>query len=152
MNSSELLYKAVKYGRHDLCQLIERIRDFEESVCLYEETGEQEYKDIATGRHYHRILWSEFIRRLENGGRLYFEDAFDLKKRIIHELALPVPTKNYCYACTGDCFGCPIVRVAGTCSNDNSAYYKLVDAMCKHEIQAAVTYAKVILEAWDEDN
>ena len=69
----ELYNKAHKYGRHDLCLIIasrkrqglrlniKKITSFKKNVHLYEETGEQEYKDKATGRYNHRLLWQGVI-------------------------------------------------------------------------------------------
>lgn len=86
----ETLYnKALKYGRHDICLEIaatkRKTAEFEENVRKYEETGLSLYKDKATGRYYHTILWEEIICRL----REEF-DATELKERVINELDLPI--------------------------------------------------------------
>lgn len=65
-----LFNKAYKYGRHDICLEIAETKrktaDFEENVRKYEETGLSLYKDKATGRYYHMILWEEIICRLRD--------------------------------------------------------------------------------------
>ena len=80
----ELYNKAHKYGRHDLFIIIanrgrnglrlniKKITDFKKNVHLYEETGEQEYKDKATGRYYHRILWQGIINYIAEGKTLSY--------------------------------------------------------------------------------
>ena len=115
-------------GRHDICLKIAAIAEFEENVRKYEETGLSLYKDKATGRYYHIVLWDEIIRRLRE------ED----KEKIIDELALPEPS----------CKVCPIAERAGQCSDENSAYYKFSTALDRGDIVAAIKYAEVIADAW----
>lgn len=148
----EVLYnKAYKYGRYDICLKIAETKretaDFEENVRKYEETGEQQYKDKATGRYYHMVLWEEIIRRLRDGynGTLY---APKLKERIIDELDLPKPYNHSCYACTAHCKVCPIVERAGRCGDDNSAYAHYIDAINNCDRETAIKYAEVIADAW----
>lgn len=127
----EVLYnKALKYGRHDICLEIAKTRSFEENVRKYEETGLQLYKDKATGRYYHIILWDEIICRLSD------------------ELDLPEPYQYNCYACTAHCKACPIVERAGRCGDDNSAYAHYIDAINNCDREAAIKYAEVIADAW----
>ena len=140
----ETLYnKAYKYGRHDICLLIAETKrktaDFEENVRKYEETGEQQYKDKATGRYYHMVLWEEIIRRLREKS-----DVPELKERIIDELGLPKP----CFACITKCEMCPISRRAGICSDEDSAYYKFSTALSHGDIETAIKYAEVMADAW----
>ena len=140
----ETLYnKAYKYGRHDICLLIAETKrktaDFEENVRKYEETGEQQYKDKATGRYYHMVLWEEIIRRLREKS-----DVPELKERIIDELGLPKP----CFACITKCEMCPISRRAGICSDEDSAYYKFSTALSHGDIEEAIKYAEVMAGAW----
>ena len=144
----ETLYnKAYKYGRHDICLEIAETRrktaDFEENVRKYEETGEQQYKDKATGRYYHQIMWEEIIRRLREEW-----DAPKLKERIIDELGLPKPYKHSCYACITKCEACPIAERAGRCGDDNSAYAHYIDAINNCDKEEAVKSAEVIVDAW----
>ena len=148
----ETLYnKAYKYGRHDICLLIAETKrktaDFEENVRKYEETGEQQYKDKATGRYYHQIMWEEIICRLRDGHNdtLY---APKLKERIIDELDLPKPYQFNCYACITKCEACPIAERAGHCSDENSTYYKFTTALSRGDIVAAIKYAEVMADAW----
>lgn len=100
-----LFNKAYKYGRHDICLEIAETKrktaDFEENVRKYEETGLSLYKDKATGRYYHMILWEEIICRLRDG----------LKP------------------CITKCEACPIAERAGQCSDENSAYFKFTTAI-----------------------
>lgn len=144
----ETLYnKAYKYGRHDICLEIAETRrktaDFEENVRKYEETGEQQYKDKATGRYYHQIMWEEIIRRLREEW-----DATELKERVINELDLPKPYQFNCYACTAHCKVCPIAERAGRCGDDNSAYAHYIDAINNCDKEEAVKSAEVIVDAW----
>lgn len=144
----ETLYnKALKYGRHDICLEIAETKrktaEFEENIRKYEETGLSLYKDKATGRYYHMILWDEIIRRL----REEF-DATNLKERVIDELDLPIPYQYNCYACNAHCKVCPIVERAGRCGDDNSAYAHYIDAINNCDKEAAIKYAEVIADAW----
>ena len=147
----ETLYnKAHNYGRHDICLLIasrkrqglrlniKKITSFKKNVHLYEETGEQQYKDKATGRYYHMVLWEEVIRRLRDGynGTLY---APKLKEKIVDELDLPKP----CYACITKCETCPIAERAGKCIDENST-----TALSHGDIETAIKYAEVMADAW----
>lgn len=144
----EVLYnKAYKYGRHDICLEIaetkRKIAEFEENIRLYEETGEQIYKDKATGRYYHMILWEEIICRLRDEA-----DVTELKERVINELDLPKPYQFNCFACTTTCEVCPIVKRAGQCGDKNSAYYKFTTALDRGDRDEAIKYAEVIADAW----
>ena len=144
----ETLYnKALKYGRHDICLEIAETKrktaEFEKNVRKYEETGLSLYKDKATGRYYHILLWDEIIRRL----REEF-DATELKERVINELDLPKPYQFNCYACTAHCKVCPIAERAGRCGDDNSAYAHYIDAINNCDRDEAIKYAEVIADAW----
>ena len=144
----ETLYnKALKYGRHDICLKIAETKretaEFEENVRKYEETGLSLYKDKATGRYYHMILWDEIIRRLRDEF-----DATELKERVINELDLPKPYQFNCYACTTHCKVCPIAERAGRCGNKNSAYAHYIDAINNCDKEEAIKYAEVIVDAW----
>ena len=148
----ETLYnKAYKYGRYDICLLIAETKrktaDFEENVRKYEETGYSLYKDKATGRYYHMILWDEIIRRLREKSDVPLA-APKLKEQIIDELALPKPSKHSCYACITMCEVCPIAERAGQCSDENSAYYKFTTALAHGDKEEAIKYAEVMADAW----
>lgn len=122
-----LFNKAYKYGRHDLCLEIAETKrktaDFEENVRKYEETGLSLYKDKATGRYYHMILWEEIICRLR-------EKSID-------------GLKHFQHSCITKCEACPIAERAGQCSDENSAYFKFTTA-----IETAIKYAEVMADAW----
>lgn len=144
----EVLYnKAYKYGRHDICLEIAETKrktaEFEENVRKYEETGLSLYKDKATGRYYHILLWDEIIRRL----REEF-DVTELKEMVINELDLPKPYQFNCYACTAHCKVCPIAEHAGRCHDGNSAYAHYIDAINNCDRDEAIKYAEVIADAW----
>lgn len=144
----ETLYnKAYKYGRYDICLEIAEARhktaDFEENVRKYEETGLSLYKDKATGRYYHMILWEEIICRLREKS-----DVPKLKEQIIDELGFPKPYQHSCYACITKCEACPIAERAGQCSDENSAYYKFSTALDRGDRDAAIKYAEVMADAW----
>lgn len=144
----ETLYnKAYKYGRYDICLKIAETKretaDFEENVRKYEETGYSLYKDKATCRYYHMVLWDEIICRLREKS-----DVLNLKEQIIDELGLPKPYKHSCYACIATCEACPIAERAGQCSDENSAYYKFTTALSRGDKEEAIKYAEVMADAW----
>ena len=148
----ETLYnKAYKYGRYDICLKIAETKretaDFEENVRKYEETGEQQYKDKATGRYYHRIMWKEIICRLREKSDvpLYVPR---LKEIIIDELGFPKPYNYSCFACIATCETCPIAERAGRCIDENSTYDKFTTALSRGDIEAAIKYAEVMADAW----
>lgn len=147
----EVLYnKAYKYGRYDICLKIAETKretaDFEENVRKYEETGLSLYKDKATGRYYHMVLWDEIARRLRDGDVPLY--ALKLKERIIDELGLPNPYNHSCYACIATCETCPIAERAGQCSDETSAYFKFSTALYHGDKEAAIKYAEVMADAW----
>lgn len=144
----EVLYnKAYKYGRHDICLLIAETKrktaEFEENIRLYEETGLSLYKDKATGRYYHMILWDEIICRLREEA-----DVTELKERVINELDLPKPYQYNCYACITACDVCHFAKRAGRCGDDNSAYAHYIDAINNCDRDETIKYAEVIADAW----
>ena len=158
----ETLYnKAVEYGRHDLCLIIasrrrnglrfniKKITDFKKNVHLYEETGEQEYKDKATGRYYHRILWQGVINYIAEGKNLSYGVNY-IKKKVLKEQKLPTPWRNDCYACITKCNVCPISKAASKCYKVDSAFSLLCNAVRIKNREAAVKAAKVIMEAWEK--
>ena len=145
--------KAREYGRYDLCLYIADARryrallEFTENIQLYEKTGEQQYKDLATGRYYHRILWDEIVYRLRTG----YNDTLDadkLKKNIIDELDLPKPYQYSCYACIAKCEVCPISDLAMPCSSVNSTYVRFVNALENENIEEAIIEAEIMRDAW----
>ena len=160
----ETLYnKACEYGRNDLCLIIVNrrrvglrlnikvLKDFKKNVHLYEETGEQQYKDKATGRYNHRLLWQGVINYIAEGKNLSTR-VNNIKRKVIKEQKLLMPWRNYCYACITYCDECPISRRAGICYKDDSAFSLLCDAIKSKDKAAAVKYATIIMEAWDENN
>ena len=158
----ETLYnKAHKYGRNDLCITIanrkrlglrlnlKKITDFKKNVHLYEETGEQQYKDKATGRYYHRILWQGIINYIAEGKDLSYGVNY-IKNKVIRKEKLPTPWHNDCYACLTHCDECPISRRAGICYKDDAAFSLLCAAIKSKNKQEAVKYAEIIMEAWEK--
>ena len=156
-----LFNKAVKYGRNDLCLLIASrsrlglrlnlkvITDFKKNVNLYEETGEQQYKDKATGRYYHRILWQEVINYIAEGKDLSYGVNY-IKKKVLKEKKLPTPWHSYCYACLTSCDECSISKKAGKCYKNDSAFSLLCDVVRIQDREAAIRQAVRIMEAWEE--
>ena len=143
----ETLYnKAYKYGRYDICLKIAETADFEENVRKYEETGLSLYKDKATGRYYHMVLWEEIICRLRDDDVPLY--APKLKERIIDELGFPKPYNNSCFACITKCETCPIAERAGICIDVNSTYDKFTTALSSGDKEAAIKYAEVMAGAW----
>lgn len=160
----EPLYnKACEYGRNDLCLIIANRRrvglrlnikvltDFKKNVHLYEETGEQEYKDKATGRYNHVLLWQAIIDYILEGRNLSI-GLVNIKKKVLKEQKLLMPWRNLCYACITKCEVCPISKKAGKCYANGSAFVLLNDAIMDNNKEAAVKYATIIMEAWDENN
>lgn len=158
----EILYnKAIKYGRNDICILISSrsrlglrlnlkvITDFKKNVNLYEKTGEQQYKDKATGRYYHRILWQGVINYIAEGKDLSYGVNY-IKKKVLKKKKLPTPWHNLCYACLTYCAGCPISKRAGLCYKEGTAFSLLCDAVRIKDREAAIKYAKIIMEAWEK--
>lgn len=158
----ESLYnKAFKYGRNDLCIIIANRRrrglrlnlkvltDFKKNVHLYEETGEQMYKDKATGRYNHRLLWQAFINYILDDRDLSI-GVDKIKKKVLKENRLPTPWHNLCYACITKCAICPISRKVGKCYENNSSYILLCEAVKNNNSQEAARLAKVIMDAWEK--
>lgn len=154
----ETLYNmAYEYGRHDLCLIIASrkrlglrlnlkvLTDFKKNVNLYEETGEQQYKDLATGRYYHRILWQKVIDYIAEG-RDISHGITSIKYTIIEENKLPRPWRNLCYACISKCGACPI----DNCNNDDSTFVLLCRMLARDNREEAIKQAKAIMEAWKE--
>lgn len=149
MKRTGLYNKAHKYGRHDLCLLIEKITDFKKNVHLYEETGEQQYKDKATGRYYHRLLWQGVINYIAEGKDLSHGVNY-IKQRVLRKEKLPTPWHNDCYACLTNCDECPISKRAGICYKEGTAFSLLCDAVKIKNKQEAIKYASIIMEAWEK--
>ena len=158
----ETLYnKACEYGRNDLCFIIVNrkrvglrlnikvLKDFKKNVHLYEETGEQQCKDKATGRYYHRILWQGVINYIAEGKDLSYGVNY-IKKKVLRKEKLPTPWHNECYACLTSCDECPISRRAGVCYKEGAAFSLLCDAVRIKDREVAIKYAKIIMEAWDD--
>ena len=158
----ETLYnKAWEYGRNDLCFIIVNRRrvglrlnvkvltDFKKNVHLYEETGEQQYKDKATGRYNHRLLWQGIINYIAEGRDLSI-GIVNIKKKVLKEQKLPTPWRNLCYACITKCEICPISKKAGKCYKEGTAFSLLCDAVRTNNKEAAVKAAEIIMEAWDD--
>ena len=156
----ESLYnKAFKYGRNDLCLTIANRRrlglrlnlkvltDFKKNVNLYEETGEQRYKDKATGRYNHRIMWQGIIDYIIEGRDLSI-GLIAIKKKVLKENRLPTPWRNLCYACITKCDICPIIKKAGICYKNNSTFAYLCEAVGSGNKQEAARLAKRIRDAW----
>lgn len=158
----ETLYnKAHKYGRNDICSLIasrkrqglrlnlKKITDFKKNVHLYEETGEQEYKDKVTGRYYHRLLWQGIINYIAEGNDLSYGVNY-IKKKVLKKEKLPTPFVSDCYACLTYCDVCPISKRAGICYKEGAAFSLLCDAIKSKNKQEAIRQARIIMEAWEE--
>ena len=156
-----LFNKAVEYGRNDLCLLIANrkrlglrlnlkvLTSFSKNVHLYEETGEQQYKDKATGRYNHRIMWQAIIDYIAEGKDLSC-GITNIKKKVLKKEKLPTPWRCYCYACITDCDACPISKAAGICFKENSTFALLCNVIESKNKEAAISLSKRIMEAWEE--
>ena len=161
IEGEKLYNKACEYGRNDICIIIANRRrlglrlnlkvltDFKKNVHLYEKTGEQYYKDKATGRYNHRLLWQAFINYILDDRDLSI-GVVKIKKKVLKENRLPTPWHNLCYACITDCDICPISRKVGKCFKSNSSFALLCEAVESGNKQEAARLAKVIMEAWNE--
>ena len=146
--------KALCYHRSDISSAIEEgksirtkaIRDFYNNVLEYEKTGEQQYKDKATGRYYHQIMWRKIADSIAEGN--WYDDIDDLKLSIIKGGNLPMPKYNACYACScSTCEQCPLVLFH--CGHEDAPYSLFVKAYRKREKDTAITYALMIMNAWE---
>lgn len=161
IEGENLYNKAYEYGRNDLCLIIANRRrlglrlnlkvltDFKKNVNLYEETGKQIYKDKATGRYNHRLLWQAFINYIVDDRDLSI-GVVKIKKKVLKEQKLPTPWRNLCYACVTECDLCPISKKVGKCYEYNSSFVLLCEAVKSGNKQKAIRLAKAIMEAWEE--
>ena len=155
---TEIIYKkAFCYHRSDISSAIEEgksirtkaIQDFYNNVLEYEKTGEQQYKDKATGRYYHRILWQGDINYITEGKNLSYGLNY-IKKKVIRKEKLPMAWHNDCYACLTHCDKCPISRRAGICYKEDAAFSLLCAAIKSKNKQEAIKQAEIIMEAWEK--
>ena len=146
--------KAFCYNRSDISSAIEEgksirtkaIRDFYNNVLEYEKTGEQQYKDKATGRYYHQVMWGKIVDSIVEGN--WYDDIDDLKLSIIKKNKLPMPKYNGCYACScSTCEQCPLKLFR--CGHEDSPYNLFVKAYRKRAKGIAINYALMIMNAWE---
>ena len=152
---TEIIYKkALCYNRSDISSAIEEgksirtkaIRDFYNNVLEYEKTGIEEYKDKATGRYYHQVMWRKIVDSIVEGN--WYDDIDDLKLSIIKENKLPMPKYNACYACSCfTCEQCPLKLFH--CGHEDAPYSLFVKAYRKREKDTAINYATMIMNAWE---
>ena len=155
---AEVIYnKALCYRRSDVSYTIKEkmekgksirvkaIQDFYNNVIEYEKTGDETYRDKATGRYYHQIMWRKIAASIAEGN--WYDDIDDLKLSIIKENKLPMPKYNACYACSClTCGHCPLDLFR--CGYEDSPYSLFVKAYRKKEKDTAITYALMIMNAW----
>ena len=93
---AEVIYnKALCYNRSDISSAIKEgksirtkaIQDFYNNVLEYEKTGEQQYKDKATGRYYHILLWQGIINYIAEGKDLSYGVNYIKKREATHAMA-----------------------------------------------------------------
>ena len=155
---AEVIYnKALCYRRSDVSYAIKErmekgksirvkaIQDFYNNVIEYEKTGNETYRDKATGRYYHQIMWRKIAASIAEGN--WYDDIDDLKLSIIKENKLPMPKYNACYACSClTCGHCPLELFR--CGYGDAPYSLFVKAYRKREKDTAITYATMIMNAW----
>lgn len=155
---AEVIYnKALCYRRSDVSYTIKErmekgksirtkaIQDFYNNVIEYEKTGNETYRDKATGRYYHQVMWGKIIDSIVEGN--WYDDIDDLKLSIIKENKLPMPKYNACYACSClTCGHCPLDLFR--CGYEDAPYSLFVKAYRKREKDTAITYASMIMNAW----
>lgn len=149
--------KALQYERYDIIvKMAWRIRQkkrqpyniaainyFYNMVQLYEKTGIEEYKDKATGKYWHYILWDKIVTALEHET----VPLGKLKKDIIMVNKLPRPLRGDCYACSAVlCSKCKLKSVP--CSFPHSPWSILTRAIESNDREKAMKYAEVIRDAW----
>lgn len=155
---AEIIYnKALCYRRSDISYAIKErledgksirikaIQDFYNNVIEYEKTGDETYRDKATGRYYHQILWGKIIDSIVEGN--WYDDLDDLKMAIIKENKLPIPKFNVCYACSClTCEHCPLDLFR--CGYEDSPYNLFIRAYKKKANGIAINYALMIMNSW----
>lgn len=155
---AEVIYnKALHYRRSDIAYAIKErmkggkgirtkdIQDFYNNVLEYERTGDETYRDKATGRYYHQIMWRKIIDTIVEGN--WYDDIDDLKLSIIKENKLPMPKYNACYACSClVCEHCPLDLFR--CGYGDSPYNLFVKAYRKKAKGIAINYALMIMNSW----
>ena len=151
---TEIIYnKALYYHRGDISSAIKEgksirtkaIQDFYNNVIEYEKTGIEEYKDKATGRYYHQVMWRKIAASIAEGN--WYDDIDDLKLSIIKKNKLPMPKYNGCYACCRLCEECPLKLFR--CGHEDAPYALFVKAYRKREKDTAINYATMIMNAWE---
>ena len=122
---------------------IASINQFYDWVQTYEKTGIEEYKDKATGKYWHYILWDKIATALEHES----VPLGKLKKDIIRVNKLPRPLRGDCYACSAVlCSKCKLKSVP--CSFPHSPWSILTMAINSNDREKAIKYAEVIRDAW----
>lgn len=149
--------KALQYERYDIIVKmvwrishnkrqpynIASINQFYDWVQIYEKTGIEEYKDKATGKYWHYILWDKIVTALEHE----LVPLGKLKKGIIKVNKLPRPLRGDCYACSAVlCSKCKLKMVP--CSFPHSPWSILTRAINSNDREKAIKYAEVIRDAW----
>lgn len=152
--------KALQYGRYDIIVKLARrivfrkrqpyniavINYFYDMVLKYEKTGIEEYKDKATGKYWHYILWDKIVTALEHE-QIPFRPLGQLKKDIIRVNKLPRPLRGDCYACSAViCSKCKLKMVP--CTFLHSPWSVLVRAVNNNNREVAVKKAREIRDAW----
>ena len=152
--------KALQYERYDIIVKmayliaqnkrqpynITAINQFYAWVQTYEMTGIAEYKDKATGKYWHYILWDKIVTALEYE-TAPFRPLGKLKKDIIKVNKLPRPLRGDCYACSAVlCSKCKLKMVP--CSFPHSPWSVLTRAINNNDREKAAKYAEVIRDAW----
>lgn len=148
--------KALEYERYDIIiEMIWRINHhkqpynikpislFYNNVLIYEKTRIEEYKDKATGRYWHYIMWDKIASALELE-QIPFRSITQLKKDIIKVNKLPKPLRNSCYACSiVFCSKCKL-----KCSFPHSPWSCFYWAMKNNDKDTAIKKAREIRDAW----
>lgn len=152
--------KALEYERYDIIvemiwrinhhkrQLynIKSINQFYEWVQIYERTGIEEYKDKATGKYWHYILWDKIATALEREP-IPFRSISQLKQDIIKVNKLPKPLRSNCYACSiVFCSKCKLK--IKRCSLPHSLWSAIIKAIMFNDRDTAIKKAKEMRDAW----
>lgn len=158
--TDKIYNKALQYERYDIIvKMVWRIMHkrqqpyniaainyFYDMVLKYERTGIEEYKDKATGKYWHYVLWDKIVTALEHEA-VPFRPLGQLKKDIIRVNKLPRPLRGDCYACSAVvCRKCKLKMVP--CSFPHSSWSILTRAIYNKDRENAIRYAEVIRDAW----
>lgn len=142
-----IYHEALKYMRYDVIMQL-RLHPGSSVIKDFVKDLESNDTDKLTNRYYHRVLWTELVKRLEEDDDIDVSDIGLMKRKIIEDLNLPVPFNGNCYACCRLCKDCEIGKKCGKCQMSFSSYDKVYNAFLMNDVSVAIKYAREIRDAW----